>query len=103
MIPTDLSAQEKKKFLADCRYYIWDDPYLFKQGKDDMLRRCVPEEEQRSILAFCHEQQCGGHHGGRKTTIKVLQSGFFWPTLFKDAHYHYLSCDWCQRTGTIRK
>ena len=33
VIPTDLSFQEKKKFLSDCRQYFWDDPYLFKQEK----------------------------------------------------------------------
>ena len=32
---------------------------------------------------------------------KVLQSGFYWPTLFKDAHKFVLSCDECQRIGNI--
>jgi len=57
VIPTDFSSQERKKFMSDCRYYYWDDPYLFKRGKDEVLRRCVPEEEQKSVLAFCHEMQ----------------------------------------------
>ena len=26
---------------------------------------------------------------------KVLQSGFYWPTLFKDARKYVLSCDEC--------
>ena len=68
-----------------------------------MLRRCVPEDGQKSILTFCTELHCEGHQGGRKTATKVLQSGFFWPTLFKDVHLHYLSCDKRQRTGTVGK
>ena len=32
---------------------------------------------------------------------KVLQSGFYWPTLFKDARKFVLSCDECQRIGNI--
>ena len=34
---------------------------------------------------------------------KVLQSGFNWPTLFKDAHKFVPSCDECQRIGNIGK
>ena len=30
-----------------------------------------------------------------------MQSGFYWPTLFKDARKFVLSCDECQRIGNI--
>jgi len=33
----------------------------------------------------------------------VLQSGFYWPTLFKDAYTHVQQCDKCQRTGNISR
>ena len=45
----------------------------------------------------------GGHFGGNRTTIKVLQSGFHCPTLFKDAHQFVSTCDKCQRMGSISK
>ena len=32
-----------------------------------------------------------------------MQSGFYWPTLFKDARKFVLSCDECQRIGNIGK
>ena len=42
--------------------------------------------------------------GATKTAAKVLQSGFYWPTLFKDIYSFVVSCDRCQRTGnTSRK
>lgn len=50
-------------------------------------------------IATCNTLACGGHFGGSKTAAKVLQSGFFWPTLFKDAYVFVASCDRCQRTG----
>ena len=34
---------------------------------------------------------------------KVLQSGFYWPTLFKDARKFVLSCDDCQSIGNISR
>ncbi|RVW18965.1 Retrovirus-related Pol polyprotein from transposon 17.6 [Vitis vinifera] len=41
---------------------------------------------QQGILSHCHENACGGHFASQKTAMKVLQSGFTWPSLFKDAH-----------------
>ena len=56
-----------------------------------------------SILYHCHNLQCGGHFGGSRTAAKVLQCGFFWPTLFQDAHGFVKACDHCQRMGNISK
>ena len=40
---------------------------------------------------------------GNNTAVKVLQSGFYWPTLFKDAHHFVSTCDKCQSMGSISK
>ena len=52
---------------------------------------------------MCHSESYGGHHAGDRTAHKVLQSGFYWPTLFKDARKFVLSCDECQRIGNISR
>jgi hypothetical protein len=44
----------------------------------------VPEIEQQSIIRDYHASPYGGHHAGQQTAAKVLQSVFYWPTLFKD-------------------
>ena len=103
IIPKDLNWQQKKKFLHDTRFYVWDDPHLFKIDVDNLLRRCVTKEESRSILWHCHNSPCGGHYSGDKTSAKVLQSGFFWPSLFKDTHEHVTQCDQCQRMGGTKE
>ncbi|XP_068319665.1 uncharacterized protein [Pyrus communis] len=63
--------------------------------------RCVVEDEQSNILNYCHFLACGGHFGASNIVAKVLQSGFFWPSLFKDSHVFVVSCDHCQRTENI--
>ena len=68
-----------------------------------MIRRCVPKYEQAQILRKCHSGEYGGHHAGDRTSHKVLQSGFYWPTLFEDARKFVLSCDECQRVGNISR
>ena len=59
------------------------------------------KEEYRSVLAFCHELACGGHFGPRKTAKRVLQSRFYWPTLFKNSFKFCKLCKNCQLTGKI--
>ncbi|PIN08325.1 DNA-directed DNA polymerase [Handroanthus impetiginosus] len=40
IIPFDLSAQQKKKFLFNTRRYFWDDPFLFKQDAHSFVANC---------------------------------------------------------------
>lgn len=80
-----MSYQQRKRFLHSYRFYHWDDPYLFKKAQDDVLRRCIPEDEQANVLKFCHELHSVGHFSGKKTAYKVLQIGLYWPSIFQDA------------------
>ena len=103
LLPPDLSRQQLKKFMHDVRSYFWDEPYLFKQCADQVLRRCIPEGEMEDVLYHCHSSSYGGHYGGTRTAAKVLQSGFFWPTLFKDANIYAMKCERCQKVGNITR
>ena len=85
------------------KHYLWDDPYLYKHRPDQIIRQCVSEKEIINVLRHCHSLECGGHFGGARTAAKVLQSGFYLPTLFKDAHSFVVACDRCQRTRNISR
>ena len=66
-----------------------------------IIKRCVPESEQGRILYECHASPYGGHFAGEKAAHKILQSGFYWPTIFKDYFEWVKLCDQCQRMGSI--
>ena len=85
-IPPDWKEQDRKYFFAKIHSYYWEEPFLFKYCADQIIRKCVPEEEQQRILSHSHESACGGHFASQKRAMKVLQSGFYWPSLFKEAH-----------------
>ena len=95
VMPPEFNYQQRKKLRNDSRFYIWDDPLLFKRGVDMIIRRCVPESELGRILYECHASPYGGHFEGDKTTHKILQSGFYWPTIFKDCFEWVKLCDQC--------
>ena len=65
---------------------------MFHIRADQIIRRCVLEEEQEHILSMCHSSLCGGHFALRKTGPKVLQSNFYWPTLFNDVIKYFKEC-----------
>ncbi|GJQ94562.1 reverse transcriptase domain-containing protein [Tanacetum coccineum] len=96
-----MSSQQKNKFFKDVKHYFWDDPYLFKICADQMIRRCVAGQEAVDILIACHSGPTGGHYGANYTAKKVFDSGFYWPTIYKDAHDLVTRCDTCQRQGKI--
>ncbi|KAI5323720.1 hypothetical protein L3X38_032792 [Prunus dulcis] len=99
VVHPDFSYQQKKKFLSDVKHYFWDEPYLYKYCADQIIRRCILEAEQESVLKFAHHYACGGHFGQKRTVEKILQSGLFWPTLFRDSQNWCKACDRCQRVG----
>ncbi|GJZ91575.1 reverse transcriptase domain-containing protein [Tanacetum coccineum] len=96
-----MSSQHKKKFFKDIRHYFWDDPYLFRICADQIIRRRVDGSEAMVILKACHHGPTGGHHGSNYTAKIVFDSGFFWPTIYQDAHDMVKNYDACQRQGKI--
>nr|GEX22589.1 reverse transcriptase domain-containing protein [Tanacetum cinerariifolium] len=92
-----MTSQQKQKFFKDARHYFWDDPYLFRTCPDQIIRCCVAGQEAINILNACHSGPTGGHYGANYTAKKVFDSGFYWPTIYKDAFELVKRCDSCQR------
>ncbi|GKE37385.1 reverse transcriptase domain-containing protein [Tanacetum coccineum] len=96
-----ISSQQKKKFFKDVKHYFLDDPYLFRFYVDQVIRRCVHGQKAVDILTTCHNGPTRGHHGANYTSKKVFDSGFYWPTIYRDAHDIVKSRDSCQSQGKI--
>ncbi|GJZ61091.1 reverse transcriptase domain-containing protein [Tanacetum coccineum] len=98
-----MTYQQKNKLFSDLKHYFWEEPYLFKVCSDSMIRRYVYGPETRNILDQCDHKPTGGHYGPNVTAKKVLDSGFFWPTIIKEAHTLVRLCEACQKTENISK
>nr|GEZ89253.1 reverse transcriptase domain-containing protein [Tanacetum cinerariifolium] len=58
-------------------------------------------KEAIDILNACHSGPIGGHYGANYTVKKVFDSGFYWPSIYKDAFELVKHCDSCQRQGKV--
>ena len=68
-------------------------------GKDQVLQKAPSKKDIFKILYLCHNDVCGGHFAHELTCRKVLQEGFVWPYLQRDAHFWCKTCDAYQRAG----
>ncbi|XP_062104355.1 uncharacterized protein LOC133815540 [Humulus lupulus] len=71
VIPPEMTRQQLKKFYSEVKHYYWEEPIMYKHCPDQVIRRCVPEEEMLSILTHCHSLHCGGHFGRTRTAAKT--------------------------------
>ncbi|RDY13155.1 Retrovirus-related Pol polyprotein from transposon 17.6, partial [Mucuna pruriens] len=97
--PPEASRTYKEKIRSDAKYYVWDDPYLWRLCSDKIIRRCIPDTEINSVLHFYHSAPGGGHYGSSRTARKVLDCGLYWPSIFRDAHQFVSTCEKCQKAG----
>jgi hypothetical protein len=99
MALSEYTITQKKELVVRAVDFSLIVGQLYKMGPDEILRRCVMEEEIPLILAKSHEGIAGGHYTGKATAQKVLQAGLWWHTLHRDTKDYYRACDVCQRVG----
>ncbi|GJZ05161.1 reverse transcriptase domain-containing protein [Tanacetum coccineum] len=55
------------------------------------------------ILDECHHGPTGGHYGPSTRAKKVFNAGFYWLTIFKEAHTFVQNYNACQRSGSLSR
>ena len=84
------------------RFTILNDA-LYKRGFSMPYLKCVGESEAKYILEDIHEGICRDHIGPRSLVSKIIRTGYFWPTMQRDAKEFVERCDKCQRFGNVQR
>ncbi|XP_064941153.1 uncharacterized protein LOC103974602 [Musa acuminata AAA Group] len=77
-------------------WYTEEGGRLYKQSFSRPLLRCLEPSEAWTVLSDMHEGACGEHMGERALAHKVLQQGYYWPTMRQDAKAFVRRCSSCQ-------
>jgi len=67
--------------------------YLIHTIVDQQIRCCVVGDDIFEILKSAHGRPCGGHFENKRTCQKVLQMGYYWPSIFHDTEDYVWRCD----------
>jgi hypothetical protein len=78
IIPEDHVSAEHIVWLAK-RYTVVEGD-LYRHGADDILMRCITQEEGHELLVEIHGGECGSHSSSRTLVGKAFWHGFYWPT-----------------------
>jgi hypothetical protein len=78
IIPEDHVPAERIMRLAKRYTMVEGDLYLY--GTNDILMRCITQEEGRELLVEIHGGECGSHSSSRTLVGKAFRHGFYWLT-----------------------
>ena len=99
VLPDDKEATRKLKVQAT-RFILIKD-VLYKRGFSRPYLRCLIPEEADYVMREVHEEVCEDHSGSWSLVHKLIQAGYYWPTMQRDAQAYVKACDKCQRFNNL--
>ena len=93
--PEGLERSKRRYYRLQAIPYCLMNGILFKKDLQGVLLRCIKLDQVEHILYQFHEGPAGGHFSPRATALKVMKAGYYWPSVFKDAHLWVRKCKQC--------
>jgi hypothetical protein len=75
---------------------------MYRVGENNIMHRCLTTSKAQIILKELHEGMAEGHFVANIIAKKIIDVGYWWPTLFKDTHDFCKSCNSCQKMGGFK-
>ena len=99
ILPKGLNLEQQTVFLHKAGPYTIYKGVLYKLAPDHTFKRCLEKNEISAVIESMHTEESGGHYALYNTVKKILNAGYWWPTMYRDTHTFIQTCDSCQRTG----
>ncbi|GJT62971.1 reverse transcriptase domain-containing protein [Tanacetum coccineum] len=95
----EVLSDDKKganKLRIKARQYQLMDEILYRRSFLRSWLRCVGPLQADYMIREIHEGSCSMHAGPRSVVAKAMRSGYYWPTMHRDARDMILKCKDCQ-------
>jgi hypothetical protein len=92
----NLNPRERRALGLKSAQYRPINLVLFHVNYDGVVLRCLKREDADKVLKEIHDGPAGGLFAGNTTAHKIMRVGYYWPTMFKDAHTYARNCKTCQ-------
>ena len=101
--PPSMTKEARKHLAYPAILFQLVQGKLYWQRKDSRLRQVISDNQARMILKELHKGNAGGHFSQDIIVRKVLDAGYWWPTLYKDTYDYCQTCHECQKTRGLPK
>ena len=94
----DVSADKTKmeRLIRRSKHYVLADGKLMrKNAKEELLQKCISQEEGVALLQEIHARSYGNHATSRSLVGKAFRAGFYWPSAVADAETLIHRCEGC--------
>jgi hypothetical protein len=85
-----------KKLRWQVLKYKWLDGDLYRRTINDVLLKCLGDEEAKEAVQEVHDGICGAHQSAYKMKWLLRRAGFYWPTMVDDCIKYQKGCKACQ-------
>ncbi|GJX66274.1 reverse transcriptase domain-containing protein [Tanacetum coccineum] len=94
ILPED--SKDASKLRIKARQYELLQGVLYRRSFLKPWLRCVGPLQADYVIREIHEGSCSLHAGPRSVVAKAMRSGYYWPTMHRDARETIRKCKDCQ-------
>jgi ribonuclease HI len=76
--------------------YCIKDGDLYWHGPNGVTLKCISTHQGQELLRDIHAGECGHHASAATLAVKAYRSGFYWPSVLRDATEMVKRCEACQ-------
>jgi hypothetical protein len=92
---------DKKHKRQVLKYTSLDDD-LYRRTIDDVLLKCLGDEQAKEATREVHDRICGVHQSAHKMKWLLRRAGFYWSTMLDDYIKYQKGCEACQQFKNIQ-
>nr|XP_025611672.1 uncharacterized protein LOC112705026 [Arachis hypogaea] len=100
-VPGD--EKDAAKLRREAAKYAVIQGQLFRKGLSQPLLKCLRPDQTDYVLKEVHEGCCGHHIGGKALARKLIQAGYYWPSMMTDSKEFVKKCVKCQQNANFAK
>ena len=89
------AKETARKLKVQAARFTMINGVLYKRGFSRPYLRCLGLEEADYVMREVYERVYRNHSGSRSLVHKLIQAGYYWPTMQKDAQVYVRACNKC--------
>ncbi|GKB14198.1 reverse transcriptase domain-containing protein [Tanacetum coccineum] len=92
---------EERTIREKINNYVIEDGVLYQKSYLGPFLQCIGPLQARYVVREIHMGSCGMHDGPKRVVHKAMNTGYYWPSMHRDANQEIKSYDTCQAYAVV--